>query len=317
MSKVLWISQSFLISIAIFFVFEVEVAFNHTGSAGWQCFKVTATSVERSKDSRNGEAAHCCKVNKTARWHIVFGILSILQTSLLFMFHMLRIRSSASSIISLHIVSTTSWALALIKLSTKLIEHFSSKISSSRTTVGDGHISTSFARISHAIAYVLSAAFKQVSNFIMRPRYPPSVNQNRDTSQNQDLKDGWHFCMSELNSQSLEQAGVNVSRVFLVLLAAYVISSGYTLYLVLLHEERREETLITGDKSTGIPVQYDESDFRQGNDFHVDDGDKQKKKAEKKIVASLNTPCELDKEITVAFMEEQSDEESFVFGWRL
>lgn len=306
MGKVLWIFQSFLISLAIFFVLEVEVAFNHHSGAGWQCFKVTATSVERSKDSsRNGEAAHCCKVNNTARWHIVFGVLSILQTSLLFM--MLRIRSSTSSIISLHIVSATCWALTLIILSTKLMDHFSSKIS----TVGDGHISTSFARISHAIANVLLAAFKQVSNFLVLARYPISVKQNRDASQNQELKDGWHFCMPELNSQSLEQAGVNVVRVFLVLVAAYVISSSYTLYLVLLHEERTEETLITGDKSTGIPVQYDESGF------HVDDRDKQNKKAEENIIASLNAPCELDKEIVVPFMEEQSDEESFVFGWRL
>ena len=58
--------------------------------------------------------------------------------------------------------------------------------------------------------------------------------------------DGIFAC---LNSTALEPAGVNVSRVFLVLVAAYVILSGYTLYLVLLHEERREETLITGDKS--------------------------------------------------------------------
>ena len=125
MGKVLWIFQSFLISIAILFVLEVEVAFNHHGGAGWQCFEVTATSVERSKDgSRIGEAAHCCKVNSTARWHIVFGVLSILYTSVLFMFHTLRIRSSTSSIISLHIVSATCWALALIILSTKLIDHF-------------------------------------------------------------------------------------------------------------------------------------------------------------------------------------------------
>ena len=62
MDKVLCISQSFRISIAIFFVLEVEVAFNHHGGAGWQCFEVTATSVERSKDSsRIGEAVHCCK----------------------------------------------------------------------------------------------------------------------------------------------------------------------------------------------------------------------------------------------------------------
>ena len=141
---------------------------------------------------------------------IVFGILSILQTSLLFI--MLRIRSSTSSIISLHIVSATCWALTLIILSTKLMDHFSSKIS----TVGDGHISTSFARVSHSIANVLLAAFKQVSNFLMLAKYPISVKQNRDASQNQELKDGWHFCMSELNSQSLEQAGVNVVRVFLV-----------------------------------------------------------------------------------------------------
>ena len=79
MGKVLWIF--FLISIVIFFVFEVEVAFNHTGSAGWHCFKVTATSAECSKDSRNREAAHCCKVNKTARWHIVFGVLSLFYSS--------------------------------------------------------------------------------------------------------------------------------------------------------------------------------------------------------------------------------------------
>ena len=233
------------------------------------------------------------------------------------MFHTLRIRSSTSSIISLHIVSATCWALGLIILSTKLIDHFLSKISSSRTTVGDGNISTSFARISHAIAYVLLPAFKQVWNFLLLPRYPISVNQNRDTSQNQELKDGWHFCMSKLNSQSLEQAGVNVVRVFLVLVAAYVISSGYTLYLGLLHEKRREETLITGDKSTGIPVQYDESGFRQDNGFHVDYRDKEKKKEEENIIATLKAPCKLDKEMVVAFIEEQSDEESFVFGWRL
>ena len=102
-----------------------------------------------------------------------------------------------------------------------------------------------------------------------------------------------------------------------MLVAAYVILSGYTLYLVLLHEERRGETLITGDKSTRNPVQYDESGFRQGNGFHVDDSDKQNKKAEENIIAALNAPCKLDKEMVVAFIEEQSDEESFVFGWRL
>ena len=57
--------------------------------------------------------------------------------------------------------------------------------------------------------------------------------------------------------------------------------------------------------------------FRQGNGFHVHGSDKENKKAEENIIAALNAPCKLDKEMVVAFIEEQSNEESFVFGWRL
>ncbi|XP_068724526.1 uncharacterized protein [Montipora capricornis] len=318
MDQVLWIAQSFLISAAIFFLFEVEFAFDRHG--GWQCFKVNATSAEYLSDSWN-TVTQCCKMNKAARWQTLFGILAVVQTGLLIVLHTLGIRSK-SPLVAIRLVCATCWVLACIVLSTKLVDHFSSQTSAPRkTTSGDYYMSIIFAFVSNAITYIVRAAFKRVSRLFARSRCSISLNEERDTFQGQELKDGWYFCASDLSSQSFALTGVNVSRALAVLIIAYVISSGYTLYIVLGHEESAEEDFKTDGRTTRMPTQSDASVFRERDNYNKEgfnEGNVEKKEAVDKNCATINPLNEPNKkERTVAFMEEHSDEESFVFGWRL
>ena len=320
MNIAIWLAQSFLLSIAIFFLLGEEYVLDRQGDS--TCLKVTPVSTENSSDRwiRNPK---CCKMKKTAKWQVLFGVLSVAHTIFLSLFYSLRNRSK-SPLAFLSVVCAICWALTSIVLLTKLVAHLSPQTSGTqRTASRSSYASTLFVFARNTLMSVLMAAFQRIVRILTNSKHSVSISESeRAIFLKQELQDGLYFCSSELNSPSLEQAGIDVSRAMVALIMAYFISSGYTLYLVLTNVKCDGEIFKPLSQSTGILAQSVDGINDRGCDRldagEVSEGHMRSEPVINKKCAAHNGLREFSKkDMIVAFMEEESDEESFVFGWRL
>lgn len=315
MSIVMWLAQSFLLSFAIFFLFGEEFVLHQ--QEDFPCLKVIPAATNNSINRRNKDS-ECWKIEKSAKWQIIFGVLSVVQTSLLSVVYGIRIRRK-SPLPSLSVVCTACWALTSILLSTKLLTHFSRQISTPRIAENGNYESTLFILARDALIWILKTAFQNL-RFFTPSRHSVLIREKASTSSHQKMQDGLYFCSFELNGQSFDQAGVNISRALVVSIVAYVLSSGYALCLVLRHHARSELILKPVDKCIGTPAQSEIEDRKQGNleERKAGEGHTRSSKAADKKCALRKGVHEFNKkDMIVAFMEEDSDEDSFVLGWRL
>ena len=319
MNIVIWLAQSFLLSVAIFFLLGEEFVLDRHGDL--PCLKATPVSAENSSDRWNRNPK-CCKMKKSAKWQMLFGVLSVAQTSLLSLFYTLRNRSK-SPLAFLSVVCAICWGLPSIILLTKLVAHLSPQMSGLQRTASSGYESTLFEFARNALMNVLMAAFQRIVRIVANSKHSVSTSEKRAIFLKQELQDGLYFCSSELNSRSLNQAAVViVSRAMVVLIVVYFISSGYTLYLVLTHKKCDEQIFTPLSQRTGILAQSADRANNGGCDRldvgGVGEGHMHSEQARTKKSTTRNGLREFNKkDMIVAFMEEESDEDSFVFGWRL
>ena len=311
----MWLAQSFLLSFAIFFLFGEEFVLDR--HEDFPCHKVIPAAANNSINRRNKDS-ECWKMEKSGKSQIIFGVLSVVQASLLSVVYGIRIRRK-SPLPSLSVVCTACWALTSILLSTKLLTHFSPKIATHRITENGNYESTLFMLARDALIWILKTAFQRLWFFIPS-RHSVIIRDKTNTFLHQKIQDGLYFCSSELNGQSFDQAGVNISRALAVTIVAYVLSSGYALCLVLGHHARSELILKPVDKCIWTPAQSEEGkDSKQGNldEGKVGEGHTRSSEAANKKYVPRKGVHEFNKDMIVAFMDEESDEDSFVFGWRL
>lgn len=307
MSLALWLTQSFLLSVAIFFLLGEEFVSDHKENLlRLKMIPAAGEKIDQyCSELRNSLSyQQCCEMNKSTalKWQIPFGALSVAQTSLFFLLYSLR--TSNKPLPFLRVVCATCWALTSTFLLTKLAVHLSYSVPG--TTVSSGYAVTLFTYVRNALTTVLLSASQRILRMFV------SISKDSILLK-EEFPEGLYFCSSELESLSTQQAGINISRAIVLLTVAYFISSCYTLCLLLAHEEHSEPVPKSGNKtSTGLQARTDK--IRDRGEM----GDGHSVKATNRKCASRNCLSDLNKkEMIVAFMEEESDEDSFVFGWRL
>lgn len=306
MNLILWLTQSCLLSVAIFVLLGEELVLDRK-HGDWPCTKAIRVAGENTKQHPNN--SHCCKLEKSSKWQIPFGVLATVQISLLLVVFGLRSHGK-SPWPFLPVVCVTSWILNIFLLLTKLIVYLTLE---PETVVNSSHTSALFTFVWNALTAVFAMGFQTISHVVAVVAH---LTPNSDNPE--DLLNGFYFCSPEYGNV-LGEIGANIPLVVIVLIVAYFISSGYTLCLVLAHEkdEQNEEPEEKLDRSTRRRRSQMWGDHKDDSSDMGREGEGLGNKTTEGTYSSRNCLRDLNKnKLSVAFVEE-SDDESFVFGWRL
>lgn len=301
MTLIIWITQSCLLSVAIFLLLGEELVLDRKEDL--LCLKAIRVAAASDNTQQYSNSSQCCKLEKSAKWKIAFGAFAVAQTSLLFVSFGLR-SHSPRSLRLLPVVCIACWLVTVIILLTKLIVLLTP---APQTVADSGYMSMLFTFAWNSLRSVFSVGYQRIFHVVL---HSISGSDNREGLQN-----GLYFCSFE-ESKDTGQNDANTPRVIITLIVAYFISSGYT--LVLFHEEQSgDETDLKPSRSTRLRSCQKRRDRGWDNFDMGEEGEGKGNKTTGGTCASLNCLHDLNKnDISVAFMEE-SDDESFVFGWRL
>lgn len=302
MNVILWLTQSCLLSLAMFVLLGEELVLDQKHE-DLLCTKVIRVAGENSKQYPS--ISQCCKLEKSSKWQIVFGILATVQISLLLVLSGLQ-SYGKSPWPFLSFVCVTCWILNLILLLSKVVVYLTPE---HETVANSGFMSTPLSFVWNGLTGVFAVGFQRIFNFVA---HLTSRSERREVMQN-----GLYFCAAE-NENDLRDAGANIPRTVVVLIVAYFISSGYTVCLVLAHEgnEQNEEENITLNR--GTRQRRSRSKCGDQENDSSEKGEGRGNKTTEEATASRNRIRDVNRnKLTVAFVEESDDDDSFVFGWRL
>lgn len=307
MNLILWLMQSCLLSLAIFVLLGEELVLDHK-HGGLLCKR--AIPVAGEKVQQYPYNSQCCKLEKFSKWKIPFGLLAVVQTSSLLVIFGLRCHRKSPGPF-LYVLCVACWVLTVILLLTKLVAHLSPE---PQTVANTSYIGVLFTLMWNALRAVLAVSFQRIFHVI--------AHLTASADEREDLKNGFYFCSPEEN-KVLEGMGANIPSAFIVLMVAYFISSSYTFCLVLAHVEveQTEETGLKPKRSTILQrCQIRRGDHENDSLDVGGEGEVQRNNTtdlEGRTLESRNCLGDLNKgTFSVGFVEE-SEDESFVFGWRL
>jgi len=303
MNLILWLIQSCLLSLALFVLLGEELVFDHKheGLLYERAIPVAGETVQEYP-----HIARCCKLEKFSSWQMPFGLLAVAQTSLLLVSLSLR-RHRISPGPLLPVLCVACWVLTAILLLTKLAAHLSPD---HQPVVNTGYIGALFTLMWNALTAVSAVGFQRISHVV--------GDLTARADKREDLKNGVYFC-SPKEDETLAGVATNAPCTLIVLTVVYIISSCYTLCLVLAHGivEQTEEKGVKPKRSKMLQRCQKLGDYE--NDSLGGEGEahpKRTKDLEEKL-ASRSCLRDINKNtVSVGFLEE-SDDESFVFGWRL
>ena len=295
MEIALWLTQSCLLSVALFVLLGEELVLDHKGNV----LLLKAVAGQKTRHYLNN--SQCYVLQKSAKWQISFGVLAAAQTSFLLVVFGLRSHRKSPQPI-LPVLCVTSWLLAVFLLFAKIVIYLT-PITAETVAKGD-YISTVFTLAWDAMRAVFAACFHKIFHAAV---HSISSNYMRDELQSES-----YFCLPE--GRALEDVNANIPRATIVLVIAYFISTGYTLSLVLTHDEESQRT---------DPNQYNSARLRRSakrrghgcDSLDMGGEGEGQRRTKTEMYESRNCLHEKNKS-SVAFLEE-SDDESFVFGWRL
>ena len=293
MNLILWLMQYWLLSLAIFILLGEELDFDHKHGS-LLCERAIPMAGETTQ--QYPYISRCCKLEKFSKWQIPFGLLAVGQNPFVFaIFGFRRHRKSAGLL--LPVVYVTFWVLTVILLLTKVAAHFSPE---PQTAANSGH---TWIALTTVLAVVFQKIFHVVGNF------------TANADKREDLKNGIYFCSPQEDKVLREGMSANIPYALIVLIVAYFISSCYTLCLVLAHGEveqsegnkRLQRCQKRGD------YENDSLDLRGG------EGQAYRKKTTDLEVTLASPSCcrDVNKNTVTVGSVEESEDESFVFGWRL
>ena len=306
MAVIAWVTQSLFLSVAIFLLLEEESVLHARRDL---CLKVTEGAARENKQPHSVESSgnnlrRSCKINKTTKWPVLFGALSAAHMSLtLVVFGLKTHNKSVCSV--LLVVYTSCWALTSILLLVKLGYYLSPGHFFLETTGRSGFLFTLFTLARNKLGTIFASALQKIFQVASTDEKKEAFDQ--------------YLCSPELEYAALEQSSVNLSRIIVVSSTAYLISSSFTLFVILAQDEHFEPVLNQVMRSTGPPTLCDGpvDPIRDNVDIGKDaeqllNGRKYKSALRKNSCRYLNK-----NELVVSFLEDESDEDSFVFGWRL
>ena len=299
MNLILWLMQSCLLSLAIFFLLGEELVVDHKHG---RLLCERAIPVAGETVQQYAYIAQCCKLETFSKWQIPFGFLAVGQTSFLLVIFSLRSHRKSVGLL-LPVSCVVCWVLTTILLLTKLAAHLSPE---HQTVVNTGYIGALFTLMWNALMAVLAVGFQRIFQVV--------GNLTERADKREGLKNGVYFCSPE-EDEALAGMATNATCTLRVLIVAYIISSCYTLCLVLAHGivEQTGEKDVKLKGSKGLR-DYEDDSLVVGGEGEIHP----KKKTDlEETLASRSNLRDLNKNpVRVGFVEE-SEDESFVFGWRL
>lgn len=308
MAVIAWVTQSLFLSVAIFLLLEEESVLH--ARRDLLCLKATEGAAQENKQPHSIESSgsnlrRSCKINKTTKWPVLFGGLSAAHMSLTLVVYGLKTHNKSVCSVLL-VVYTSCWALTSILLLVKLGYYLSPGHLFLETTGRSGFLFTLFTLARNKFGTIFTSALQ-------------TIFQVASTDEKKKVFEEY-LCSPELEYAALEQTSVNLSRIIVVSSTAYLISSSFTLFLILAQDENFEPVLNQVMRSTGPPILCDgpvepirdNVDMTGKDDEQLLNGRKYKSALRKNSCRYLNK-----NELVVSFLEDESDEDSFVFGWRL
>ena len=306
MNFILWLMQSWLLSLAIFVLLGEELDFDHK-HGGLLCERAIPVAGETTQQYPH--ITRCCKLEKFSKWQIPFGLLAIGQTTfLLAIFGFRRHRKSAGLL--LPVVCVTFWVLTVILLLTKVAAHFSPE---PQTAANTGNTGVLFTPVWIALTGVLAVVFQRIFHIV--------GNLSADADKHEDLGNGVYFCSPGQDNGLQEGMSANIICALIVLTVAYFISSCFTICLVLAHGEVKQS-----DEKDVKPKRNKRSQRCQNREDYENDsldvggeGEVHRKSTTHLEVTLAPLCCrqDLNKNTVSVGSVEESEDESFVFGWRL
>lgn len=309
MNFFLWFMQSWLLSLAIFVLLGEELDFDHTHRG---LLYERAIPAAGESTQQYPYITRCCKLEKFSKWQIPFGLLAIGQTLfVLTIFGFRRHRKSAG--ILLPVVCVTFWVLTVMLLLTKVTAHFSPE---PQTAANTGYTGALFAPVWIALTGVLAVVFQRIFHVV--------GNLSANADKHEDLGNGVYFCSPGEDKVLQEGMSANIICALMVLTVAYFISSCYTIWLVLAHGEVKQ-TWQTEEKDVKPRRNKRSQRCQKCGDYENDsldvggEGEVHRKKTTdlEVTLASLSCCRDLNKDTLSVGSVEESEDESFVFGWRL
>ena len=305
MNLILWLMQSCLLSLAIFALLGEELDLDHK-QGGRLCERAILVADEPVQQYRH--ISRCCKLEKFSKWQIPFGLLAVGQTSFLLVIFSLR-RLQKSSGLLLPVLCVTSWLLTVIILLKKLVAHFSPE---HQTAANAGYIGALCTSVWFVLTAVLAVGFQRIVHIV------DNLTANADNRE--DLKKGVYFCSPE-GDKALEGIRANIPCALIVLTVAYFISSCYTLCLVLTHGEVEpsEEKDVKPKGNKRLQKCQKRGDYENDSLDVGGEGEVHPKKSVDLEVTLAPRCCiqDFNKNTVSVGSAEESEDESFVFGWRL
>lgn len=306
MNFFLWFMQSWLLSLAIFVLLGEELDFDHT-HGGLLCERAIPAVGESTQ--QYPYITRCCKLEKFSKWQIPFGLLTIGQTTFLLAIFGFRCRRKSAGIL-LPVVCVTFWVLTIILLLTKVTAHFSPE---PQTAANTGYTDALFAPVWIALAGVLAVVFQRIFHVV--------GNLSANADKHEDLGNGVYFCSPGEDKVLQEGMSANIICALMVLTVAYFISSCYTICLVLAHGEveQTDEKDVKPKRNKRLQRcqkcgDYENDSLDVGGEGEVDP----KKPTDLEVtLAPLSCCGDLNKNTLCVGSVEESEDESFVFGWRL
>ena len=308
MALIAWVTQSLFLSVAIFLLLEEESVLH--ARRDLLCLRVTEGATRENKqphsiESSESDLRRSCKINKTTKWPVPFGGLSVVHMTLTLVVYGLKTHNKSVSSVLL-VVYASCWALTSILLLVKLGYYLSPGHFFLETTGRSGFLFTLFTLAWNKLGTIFASALQNIFGVA-------STDEKKEAFEQ-------YLCSSELEYAALEQTSVNLSRIIVASSTAYLISSSFTLFLILVQDEHFEPVLNQVMRSTGPPTLCDGpgNPIRDNVDMTGKDAEQLLNGRKYKSALRKNSCRVLNKnELVVSFLEDESDEDSFVFGWRL
>ena len=307
MNRFLWLLQSCLLSLATFVLLGEELDFERK-HGDVLCERVIPVSGAET-EQQYPYISRCCKLEKFSKWQIPFGLLAFGQTSFVLVIFSLR-RQRKSPGLLLPALCITFWVLTVILLLTKVAAYFSPK---HQTAANAGHIAVLCTFVQIVMKAVLAVGFQKIFHVV------GIFTANSD--KREDLRSGVYFCSPEEDNVLREGMNANIPCALTVLMVAYFVSSSYTLCLVLAHGEVKPTKEKDVKPTTNKRLQRCQKRGDYENDILDLGGEGEvhpKKTADLEMtLAPRNCIRDFNKNTVSVGSIEESEDESFVFGWRL
>jgi len=306
MNLLLWLIQSFLLSLAIFILLGEELDFDHK-QGGLLCERTIPVAGETVQ--QYPYILRCCKLEKFSKWQIPFGLLAVGQTSFVLVIFSLR-RHRKSPGLLLPVLCIIFWVLTVILLLTKLAAHFSPE---HETAANAGYIGVLCTSVWIVLTAVLAVGFQRIFHVV--------GNLTANSDNRGDLRSGVYFCSPEEDKVLRESMSANIPCALIALIVAYFVSSCYTLCLVLAHGEveQTEEKDVKPKRNKRLQRCQKRGDYENDSFDAGGEGEVHPKTTADLEVTLASRSCirDFNKNTVSVGSVEESEDESFVFGWRL